>query len=107
MRNRGVHRVEVPRPLVPRQSWERRIPEYSPAHHLHHVEPRADDRLIEAQRERACHGKADSGESANHPVLAFDGMRPFEQHTGWLAPEYVITPGGSKFVGGIGLPALE
>src|SRR5579859_212705 len=107
IRNRGVHDVEIQRPLVPRQAGQRRIPEYSAVHHLHHVKPRADDGFIEAQRERARDGKANRGESANHPILALNGMRTSEELTGRLAPQYVITPGGSELVGGVGLSALE
>ncbi len=107
LRQGGVHRVEIRRPLISGHLGKRRVPEDPSRNHLHDVEPRSNNGLVRAYTQYCRYGKTRLRQRSHHTRLAVYRMRAFQQDPGWLAPQDVTARRCNQFVCRIGLPSFE
>jgi hypothetical protein len=105
--DRGVHGVEVTRPLCGRHLWKSRIPEDASFDQFHDVERGADDLLVGAHAVDLRNRKPGWPQRPDDARLAIHGMRAFEKLTRRLTTQNIVLSCGREAIGGIGLAALE
>ena len=70
--------------------WHCRVPEDSALKMLHHVEHRANDLVVIAERNRLWNRDVGIPERIQNPVFTINRMRGSQQFTRWFSPQYVV-----------------
>jgi len=97
---KGLHLRLVDRHAFSRLALgQRAIPQDAAFHHVHHVEHRADHRLVLAQAIRTGDGIAERPERRDHPELPIHSMRAGQQLAWRLAAHHIFLVRGDQLIG--------
>ena len=107
LRERSVHGIADGRTPFAGHLGQARVPENAPFHMVHHIERRADNARVFAQRHGARHGKALSAQRGNDTVFAVDSMRTGQQLAGRLLAQHEVAAVHRDGVSGVALAAAE
>ena len=106
-RQRGVQVVVDGGALGRRHAGQAGVAEDAAFQEVHHVERRADDAVVLAQRPHRRHRKADAAQRLHHAELAVDLVRAGQQRAGRLLAQHPALRAGCQQIRGIGRTALE